>query len=100
MSHESIGTVLAWTELLLGCALLVFGLRANRSPWDARAAPLGLLYMVLGGLRFLGDNLPDAILITLYLLGFAAVGVWMVLAQRAFKARVRELAKEREHTKP
>jgi len=99
MSFDSLSTGIAWFQLVFGGAYFVLGLRSKGSHGTEYFAPLGLWFVLGGVFRLLNGRVPDEVLITLYVLSFAAVGVWFVRVQRAFKARSRELARQREQLK-
>jgi hypothetical protein len=99
MSHDTLGTGLAWFQLVFGGVYFVWGLRSKRSPGTQYFAPLGLWFIIGSVCKFLDGLVPDAVLLSLYVLSFAAVGIWFVRTYRALNARASELARQREQSK-
>lgn len=99
LSPAEIGIGLAYLQLALGLAFLVYGLRGNAFHGDPQTgrlatrffAPAGLFFILQAMVRFINGHVPDAALIAGGVIGLVASGAWALQIRRALKARLREL---------
>jgi hypothetical protein len=77
-------TVVGWSQLIVGTALISLGFAYRHS--DVRAnrtiGPLGVVWLVSPLFKFLPGGLPLGVRITLALLGWVVAAVWYVRARR------------------